>query len=628
MYKLFLTLRYLTRRKIVIFPILVVWLCVMMLVIVSSIMGGFVDRVKETNHELLGDIVITSPSFAEGFARYDELQKALKADKELGPLIQASTPTVEVYGLVHIPEYQDSRAAVLEGIDPVGRSQVTKFRESLFNEYQAPVQAVDDLAPHLPATQAQLVEAAGANAEKVQKQFGSLEDESEKLELKQMTSVVKYPLDYWWLIAIAPAAGIVACILLRARRTRSVWGGLVGSIAGIVFLAVIVLGLFWPVMFPRQLKLVNDAADQAYSALNQAERTLQFAQSLPAGNYTTREQLAKAIVPPVPNFDVPAAMTQPGPTGQPGLPADGCIIGSEMGFFRRNRFGNFEHGVNPRYTKVIVTVFPANQKTGGISVNANNSVQRGLTMVDDSHSGVFDVDQMYTYADFNLVQQLAGLDADPQTNTGARAQEILIRLTPEAEKGDLVLVRAKVGRFVRDFQDAHADVANLPLEVQTWDEKQARYLGAVQNERVMVIFCIGLMSLVVLVVIFLIFYQIVRDKTRDIGIIKAVGGSEAGVAGIFITFGLFIGLVGGGMGDLCGWLFVTHTNQIHELIFHATGIVIWDRSVYLFDRIPDTVDVRSLIVFFVVAVWAGVVGALFPAIVASYQDPVEAVRYE
>ena len=49
MYQIFLTLRYLTRKKIVIFPILVVWLCLMMMIIVTSIMGGFVDRVRQAN---------------------------------------------------------------------------------------------------------------------------------------------------------------------------------------------------------------------------------------------------------------------------------------------------------------------------------------------------------------------------------------------------------------------------------------------------------------------------------------------------------------------------------------------------------------------------------------------------
>ena len=98
MYKLFLTLRYLTRKKIVIFPILVVWLCVMMLIIVSGIMGGFVDRVRETNHDLLGDIIISSKSYALGFSGYDDLRAALQSDKELGPLIAAVHQALSTLG--------------------------------------------------------------------------------------------------------------------------------------------------------------------------------------------------------------------------------------------------------------------------------------------------------------------------------------------------------------------------------------------------------------------------------------------------------------------------------------------------------------------------------------------------
>ena len=119
-----------------------------------------------------------------------------------------------------------------------------------------------------------------------------------------------------------------------------------------------------------------------------------------------------------------------------------------------------------------------------------------------------------------------------------------------------------------------------------------------------------------------------RDKTRDIGIIKAVGGSELGVAAIFLAYGLLIGIVGGGLGVLTGTLFVTHTNEIHEFIYQMTGILIWDRSVYLFDRIPDVVRVSDMITYFAVALIAGIFGAAIPAILAAFEDPVQAVRYE
>ncbi len=89
-----------------------------------------------------------------------------------------------------------------------------------------------------------------------------------------------------------------------------------------------------------------------------------------------------------------------------------------------------------------------------------------------------------------------------------------------------------------------------------------------------------------------------------------------------------IGVVGGGLGAVTGTLFMTHTNQIHEWIFRMTGIIIWDRSVYLFDKIPDVVRATDVVLYYAIALAAGVLGALIPAVLAALEDPVQAVRYE
>jgi lipoprotein-releasing system permease protein len=318
------------------------------------------------------------------------------------------------------------------------------------------------------------------------------------------------------------------------------------------------------------------------------------------------------------------------------LSPDGVIVGSQIGFFERDMRGNFLHPVTPRYQAVTITVFPASQKTGNINVSKENAVSHNFTIVDDSHTGVYDVDSYNVYAPFELVQEMAGMRLTEEDRKAGvadfppLAHELLVKLDQPTSSSNMRRLRAQMEQFVDKYQAERADrgILEPPLRVETWDEKQAKYLGAVENEKVMMTFILGLMSMVVLVVIFLIFYQIVRDKTRDIGIIKAVGGSEEGVAGIFLTYGLFIGLVGGGLGLLTGTLFVTHTNQIHEWIFRMTGIVIWDRSVYLFDRIPDVVNPWDCVTYFTVAIVAGLLGALIPAIVAGAEDPVQAVRYE
>ena len=72
---------------------------------------------------------------------------------------------------------------------------------------------------------------------------------------------------------------------------------------------------------------------------------------------------------------------------------------------------------------------------------------------------------------------------------------------------------------------------------------------------------------------------------------------------------------------LTGVAFVYHTNEIHELIFQVTGITIWNRSVYLFDRIPDTVNWCEVLFYVAIAIAAGFIGAITPAIIAGLQDP-------
>jgi lipoprotein-releasing system permease protein len=392
---------------------------------------------------------------------------------------------------------------------------------------------------------------------------------------------------------------------------------------GVVIAGTVVL---WPVLLPKKLVVAEDAVRQLNLEIDKAARTADLVERLPEKEYKTREELAAALVPAKVTFDLPEAERHL-PAGVTPLPEQGCFVGSQVGFFRRDIRGNFVHGYPYKYTRVSVTVFPPN-KEGQISVKGTNAFTQDMTVVDDVHTGVYDVDSLDVYAPFDLVQLMMGMRADPAVvakdptaDFPARTQQLLIKLTPAGE------ARMKeMRRAIQEWIDTKQPASGL--EAQTWDEKQARYLGAVENEATMMTFIMLLMSVVVLVVIFLIFYQIVRDKTKDIGIIKAVGGSEIGVASIFLWYGLLIGAVGGGLGVVSGTLFMTHTNEIHEWIFRNTGIVIWDRSVYLFDRIPDVVHLQDVVLYFCIALGAGVVGAIIPATKAALEDPVQAVRYE
>jgi lipoprotein-releasing system permease protein len=143
-----------------------------------------------------------------------------------------------------------------------------------------------------------------------------------------------------------------------------------------------------------------------------------------------------------------------------------------------------------------------------------------------------------------------------------------------------------------------------------------------------------MISIVAIFLIFCIFYMIVVEKTKDIGIIKSVGSTSTGVAGIFLGYGLAIGIVGSMLGLLLGYLIVTYINEIHTWIGAVTEklfgepFYMWNPEVYAFDTIPNTMNPHEVFWIVLIAIISSVLGALVPAMRAARMNPVEALRWE
>jgi hypothetical protein len=355
MYKLFLTVRYLTRKKIVLFPILVVWLCLMMMIIVTSIMGGFVDRVREANRDLLGDVVISNNAGA-GWPYYDELQRGLQ--KEFSSDIAAMSPVVRGYGLINLPAFDQTFFAQITGIDPVARSKVSRFRETLFRQYIAPKNAIEDLTPALPSTTEELRDfaqkrEAAANSvwSAAYKRYRAL-----RPDLVDDTPPVQktYP-NVWWLLGV-PVLALLLYLRLRRRgqRRRTIFDWFSATAIFVAGAAIIGLGVAWPILFPRTFELVEDQLDQASGLIDRARQTLQAADSLPPGaRYTTPQQLAEALIPKEPSFALPTRQ----PPGAPPMKAasteddedagpTGCFVGVQFPIFSRDKRGNFDRSLD------------------------------------------------------------------------------------------------------------------------------------------------------------------------------------------------------------------------------------------------------------------------------------------
>jgi lipoprotein-releasing system permease protein len=123
--------------------------------------------------------------------------------------------------------------------------------------------------------------------------------------------------------------------------------------------------------------------------------------------------------------------------------------------------------------------------------------------------------------------------------------------------------------------------------------------------------------------------MIVQKKTRDIGVLKALGASGPGIAGLFIVYAATVGVVGSLLGTTIGAAFVWKINEIQDFLISINPqLRVWDPSVYTFDRIPNVVKSVNVMTIGIVAVLASMAGSVIPATLAGRVWPVEALRYE
>jgi lipoprotein-releasing system permease protein len=188
---------------------------------------------------------------------------------------------------------------------------------------------------------------------------------------------------------------------------------------------------------------------------------------------------------------------------------------------------------------------------------------------------------------------------------------------------------------LKDYADAPAVMPALrkmfpahTYMVNTWEEKQGPILEAIAVERgilnVLLFMIVGVAGFGILA----IFSMIVVEKTRDIGILKALGASSRGVMTIFLGYGLLLGTIGAALGTGLGLAITTHINEIERFLTRLTGHEVFDRTIYYFDQIPTFIHPAAVTVVNVGAVAIAVVFSILPALRAAMLHPVKALRYE
>ena len=545
--------RYLTSRVIPFIAVGAVAMCVALVIIVVSVMSGFLNMVRETGRSQIGDVVVSHD--VVGIPFYEEFITLLKALPE----VQAASPVIETFGLVQMPYGVGGGKRVetvqVWGIDPVSFDETTGYQKTLY--WKTP-----------PA---------------------------EKLAELDETD-------------------------------------------------------------PRRSPLYDGLADAM------AMRKLS--------------------------------------TGE-----DGVVLGIEFSPFNERRRDGTYRTVNP------VTGEQSRQywmpATDGITltlvaVSDRGSLQaekkRAFRVVNEFESGVYQIDSQRVLIPLKAAQEMLRLDSAPiVSRTEVEADGRPKVLGQSAARATTILVKAREGttavqlkeavsagyaKFLAQLGDERVIAERVPpyVDVRTWEERLKDLIGPVEKERELMRTLFSIIYLVCAGLVLSIFWAIVAEKTRDIGILRAIGASRAGILWIFLRYGLFIGLVGSATGVGIAALVVSRINDIHSalgvpapmwlkifmmllavlaivatirsvmltralatvlcgfgtiallgiatLLWFHQGIQIWDPSVYYFSKIPSDLDLFTAATTAVGGVIFSVIGAAVPAAKAADTDPVRSLRYE
>ena len=241
-------------------------------------------------------------------------------------------------------------------------------------------------------------------------------------------------------------------------------------------------------------------------------------------------------------------------------------------------------------------------------------------------TGMPDVD-VCLYVDFSELQTLCWMAG--QDNKPPRAHELRIKLKDGVSLDKAVKDVDNLWKtFVQELDNTGQ--ANLlhDVKVQTWDMFRRANIEPLEHEKNMMSLVFALIAIVCTFIIFAIFHMIVLEKQKDIGIIKSCGAGKSILAGIYLNFGVIVGVIGTAIGAALGIAFVLNTGNIEDWMYDKWGFRLWPEAMYSIEKIPDTIVASDTLLICAFAIAFCIAGALFPAILAARQKPVDSLRVE
>jgi lipoprotein-releasing system permease protein len=199
-----------------------------------------------------------------------------------------------------------------------------------------------------------------------------------------------------------------------------------------------------------------------------------------------------------------------------------------------------------------------------------------------------------------------------------------------AKNNEVDVVEVVVNRpeNIDGYRDAIKQAGGPTISVTDWRQRNETFFNVLSVERNVMFIILSLIVLVAALNIISGLMMLVKDKGRDIAILRTMGATKGAVMRIFLITGASIGIVGTLAGLVLGVVFCWNIENIKNLVAWISGTTVFDPSVYYLTKLPAEIDVHETGGIVAMALVLSVIATLYPSWRASKLDPVEALRYE
>lgn len=167
-----------------------------------------------------------------------------------------------------------------------------------------------------------------------------------------------------------------------------------------------------------------------------------------------------------------------------------------------------------------------------------------------------------------------------------------------------------------------------PTSIVAWTDQKGKLLGAVENERRIMNVAMFFVVVVATFSLFMTLHQMVRLKTRDIGVLASMGAGSGRVGRLFLLCGVLVTIAGAIFGLAAGIALTHWLNPILALVKRLTGFELFDPNIFSFRMLPTALDPARIAWYALGSVVCGTLFTLVPSLRAARLDPVEALRHE